>query len=194
MKIDIKVKISENLANFLNTPLNRKEIENMVLEIDKLKFGESGNLKKSINNQSSPDEMWKPLSEKYLEWKKRMLGQEIKNEPIPPKTVIDTKIWVRTGKALIFTESAGTHSKFKQAEINYKGLYSKGVPLYQVFVNKIDYIKYANEKRPLIEWYAEDVEKIKEIFDKIIGQVKSRFQKATGGKYKDIFEVAVIGK
>lgn len=189
MDIKMTVKISENMIKFLQVPLNRQDIESAILKIDSLKFGDSGNFLQSINNQSSPESVWAPLSKDYLDWKKAMLGKEITNEIIPPKTVISTRIWIRTGKALKFASTNGLNGLFKAVKIQWHGLYNIAIPLYQVFVKKIDYIIYANENRPLFDWYENDILKINNIFRETIKKIRRRFSKATKGIYKNVLDV-----
>lgn len=189
--VQIDFKVSADLLRFLQQPLERKEVENMLFEIDAVKFGADGTMTKAIKSGTADGEVWRPLSDNYYKYKESMLasGESIPNEKVPPKKVISTDIWIRTGKALEWAKTL-KGGRLKKVVFRAMGLIKGGL-LYSVDQQKIDYLEYPNETRPLIFWYKEDIKGINKAFDKFINVITKRFNKATGKKVKML---SLIGK
>jgi hypothetical protein len=187
--LNIELQINPSFQNFLERdPLSRKDVESMIEEIDKVMFGADGVLSEAMrNNQSPSGEAWKPLSENYLAWKKRMLadGKEIASEIYPPKQVISQEIGIRTGKMKEMIESDRTGAKFRRVRINARNFIRGSGVCYEVFLKKIIYATYFDEQRKLFEWNDDAAKKIEKVVNKYIKAIAQKFNSSGGrGRFK----------
>ena len=176
----IKLEITPAFNRVLAQPMSRGDIETLAKSIDTGKFAGDGSLTRAIQGGGAPGAVWKPLTERYVARKKALLGKPWPGEKVPPKVGIDTKIWIRTGKALEFTSTTGK-GRLKQTSIRWRNFLGGRGPFYAVYVKKIDYLLYANVKRPLIYWYPEDQAFMQAALDQMIRDVSRRYNLQPGG-------------
>lgn len=159
------------------TPKTGAELINRV---DRLLFGSKGSFLKSIKEGGRAGAPWKPLSPEYLAWKRqaRTSGLLLKNEA-PPNTVISDKVWVRTGKVLIFAATSGSSGTKKVCM--YPERILGGGPFYEVYIDdaKVPYWVYPNESRQLFKFSDEDQQAAQAVFTEWIqGLMTEALEKA----------------
>jgi hypothetical protein len=142
----------------------------LILHIDRWLFGKRGSLARDIKDQGGRvGYAWDELSERYYDWKEFMMGEEIPGEKIPPKEVVSTDIWVRTGKMLEMVQTTG-EGRFKTIK-SYHGNFFNGAPFIEWYVEKLEYWVYANEKRPLFVFTDDDKHAISAIIHTWLGLI-----------------------
>lgn len=145
----------------LETRINEASVRPLIDRLDCYLFGKRGSLAGSIQAQGRGG-AWKPLTDEYYDWKEWMLGDDIPGEPVPPREVISTDIWIRTGKTLEFCQTRGK-GRLKTIKIHPANILSGFGPFYEVYLEQIDYPIYANKARPLFEFVPEDEEHINRV-------------------------------
>jgi hypothetical protein len=144
-----------------------QRIRQLIDRIDRILFGRSGSLAKSIRSGDRPgaNPNWKALSPEYREWKARAKKLKTVLPEAPPNVVISTKLWIRTGKIMEFVTTVG-ESKWKTVKVYTDKLFT-GKPFMEIYVNSrlIPYWKYADDRRQLFFFTDEDREKINRIFE-----------------------------
>lgn len=145
------------------TPKTGAELIN---RIDRLLFGAKGSFLKSIKEGGRAGAPWKPLSPEYIAWKRqaRTSGLVLKGEAAP-NMVISDKVWIRTGKMLIFAATSGS-SGTKKVRMYPERILGGGGPFYEVYVDdsKIPYWVYPNESRQLFKFTDEDQQAAQAVF------------------------------
>ena len=151
----MEVRIPEDLlGEFRRMATSTRRVRELVERIDRWMFGKNGSLAKSIEMQGRGGRPWKPLSDEYFHYKMEHIGEPTSGETIPPRDIISTDIWVRTGKFLEFTQTKGK-GRLKRIVVKPKAMF-EGKPFYEVYVRKIDYWVFANEQRPIAFFTKED--------------------------------------
>lgn len=175
-QLKLKMTCSKGLLDWLKNPVAKDQIEGLADKIDHVYFGEGGILAKDIKNQSSSTgSRWRKLSKPYLDWKTHMMKTGIDtSDSIPPKKVVSTDIWIRTGKALEVTKTIGS-GRLKTMKVNWRNFATaKGSPLIEWKTN-LDYVQVANARRPLFEHSEFSRKKINLVLSGFAAQIKARY-------------------